>query len=60
LKPATPQEGFELAIKLSRMSIKYMQPDEAVRKRLRTAYAENAEPDGNQATQALGPFSRRT
>ena len=43
LKTATPQEGFELAIKLSRMSVKYMQPYEAVRKKLRPTYAENAD-----------------
>lgn len=26
LKTSTPQEGYELAIKLSRMSVKYTQP----------------------------------
>jgi hypothetical protein len=35
LETATPQEGCELAIKLSRMSVKYIQPDEDVRKKLR-------------------------
>ena len=37
-----PQAGFELAIKLSRMGVKSTQPDVAVLKRLRTAYAEDA------------------
>lgn len=40
---ATPQEGFELAITLSRRGVKYTQPDVEVLKRLRPDYAENAE-----------------
>jgi len=40
---ATPAEGFELAIKLSRMAIKYSQPDAEVRDRLRPNYAEDAD-----------------
>lgn len=43
LKTATPEEGFELAIKLSRMAVKLTQPDEAVRNRLREDYANNAD-----------------
>jgi hypothetical protein len=43
LKTATPQEGFELAIKLSRMGVKYTQPSEEIRQRLRPQYAENAD-----------------
>ncbi len=39
----TPQEGFELAIKLSRMAVKLTQPDDAVRARLRDGYANNAD-----------------
>ncbi len=39
----TPQEGFELAIKLSRMGVKYTQPSAEVRDKLRPAYAENAD-----------------
>ncbi len=39
----TPQEGFELAITLSRRGVKYTQPDVEVLKRLRPAYAESAE-----------------
>ena len=38
-----PQEGFELAIKLSRMGVKYTQPSGEVRDRLRTDYADNAD-----------------
>lgn len=38
-----PQEGFELAIKLSRMGVKYTQPSAEVRERLRPQYAENAD-----------------
>jgi hypothetical protein len=43
LKTATPQEGFELAIKLARMGVKYTQPDAEVRDRLREPYATNAD-----------------
>ncbi len=39
----TPQAGFELAITLSRHAVKYVQPDEAVRKRLRPLYSEDAD-----------------
>ncbi len=42
LQTETPQEGFELAIKLSRMGVKYTQPDMEVLKKLRTDYANNA------------------
>lgn len=41
LETKTPQEGYELAIKLSRMGVKYTQPSEEIRQRLRPAYAEN-------------------
>ena len=43
LKTATPQEGYELAIKLSRMGIKYTQPSDEVRQKLRDYYANNAD-----------------
>lgn len=43
MKTNTPQEGFELAIKLSQMGVIYTQPSEAVRNRLRTKYANNAD-----------------
>jgi hypothetical protein len=39
----TPTEGYDLAIKLSRMTIKKTQQDPAVRDRLRPAYAEDAD-----------------
>lgn len=35
---STPQEGFELAIKLSRMGVKYTQPSGEIRERLRKDY----------------------
>ena len=43
LTTSTPQEGFELAIKLSRMGVKYTQPDMEVLKRLRPEYANDAD-----------------
>lgn len=42
LKTDTAQEGYELAIKLARKGVGLTQPDEAVRKRLRLKYAEDA------------------
>ena len=42
LQTATPQEGYELAIKLSRMGVKYTQPSAEARDKLRPAYAEDA------------------
>ncbi|MBP9951438.1 MAG: hexameric tyrosine-coordinated heme protein [Cypionkella sp.] len=39
---ATPSEGFDLAIKLSRIAVKKTQPDAAVRERLRPDYAEDS------------------
>ena len=42
LQTATPQEGYELAITLSRRGVKYTQPDVAVLKKLRPDYAESA------------------
>lgn len=40
---ATPQEGFELAIKLSRRGVKSTQPDKEVLFRERAKYAESGE-----------------
>lgn len=40
---ATPQEGFELAITLSRRGVKYTQPDPEILKKLRPDYAESAD-----------------
>jgi hypothetical protein len=37
----TPAEGYDLAVKLSRVAIKLTQPDAAVRDRLRPDYAED-------------------
>ena len=42
LKTATPEEGFDLAVKLARVAVKATQPDAAVRDRLRPEYAEDA------------------
>lgn len=39
----TPQEGFELAITLSRKGVGYIQKDEEVKERLRKDYANNAD-----------------
>lgn len=39
----TPQEGFELAITLSRRGVKYTQPDMEVLKKLRPDYAHSAD-----------------
>lgn len=38
-----PQSGFELAIKLARMGVKYTQPSAEVRARLRDDYANDAD-----------------
>lgn len=43
LKTNTPQEGFELAIKLSRMGVKSTQPNVDMLKKLRPKYAEDAQ-----------------
>lgn len=39
----TPEQGFEIALKLSRTAIKKTQPDDAVRSRLRADYENNAD-----------------
>ncbi|WP_103866132.1 hexameric tyrosine-coordinated heme protein [Aquimarina sp. I32.4] len=39
LQTKTPQEGFELAIKLSRIGVKFTQPDIEVLNELRSKYA---------------------
>lgn len=39
----TPQEGFELAITLSRRGVKYTQPDAEVLKKLRPVYSNDAD-----------------
>jgi hypothetical protein len=40
---ATPQEGFELAIALSRRGVKYTQPDVETLHKLRPEYANSAD-----------------
>ena len=40
---ATPQEGFELAITLSRRGVKYTQPDMETLKALRPEYSHSAD-----------------
>lgn len=42
LTTETAQLGFELAIKLSRMGIKYTQPSDEVRSSLRPVYEKDA------------------
>jgi hypothetical protein len=37
----TPEEGYDLAVKLSRVAIKMTQPDAAIREKLRPEYAED-------------------
>jgi len=39
----TPEEGFDLAVKLSRMAVKITQPDEGVRDKLRSVYEKDAD-----------------
>lgn len=43
LMTPTPQEGYDLAVKMARVAIKMTQPDADVRDRLRSVYAENAD-----------------
>lgn len=42
LTTETPEEGFDLAIKLARMAVRKTQPDETVRAELRPRYASDA------------------
>ncbi len=39
----TPEAGYELAIKLSRMAVKKTQPDDTARTKMRPDYANNAD-----------------
>jgi hypothetical protein len=43
LKTATPQEGYDLAVKMARVAVKMTQPDADVRDKLRPIYAEDAD-----------------
>jgi hypothetical protein len=39
----TPEKGFDLAVKLSRVAVKKTQPDDQVRLRLREVYEKDAD-----------------
>ncbi len=43
LMTATPEEGYELAVKLSRVAVKLTQPDAEARERMRPEYAEDSD-----------------
>lgn len=43
LQTETPQQGFELAIKLSRMGVKYTQQSAEARDKLRRVYENDAD-----------------
>jgi len=43
LQTKTPKEGYQLAIELAQESIKQIQPDEKIRKKLRPKYSKNAD-----------------
>lgn len=38
----TPEDGFNVAMKISRMAVKMTQPDDAVRAKLRAVYENDA------------------
>lgn len=42
LRTTTPEEGYDLAVKLARVAVKATQPDAEIRGRLRPDYAEDA------------------
>lgn len=43
LQTDTPQEGFELALKLARKGVEYTQQSDEIQDKLRTEYAKNAD-----------------
>jgi len=43
LRTDTPEAGFELALKLSRMAVKFTQPSDEIRSKLRPVYENNAD-----------------
>jgi Trk K+ transport system NAD-binding subunit len=43
LQVSTPQEGYELAVKMSRIAVKMTQADPVVRDQLRSIYEQNAD-----------------
>ena len=40
---STPQEGYDLAVKLSRVAVKMTQPDAEIRETLRAVYEKDAD-----------------
>ena len=42
LKTGSPQEGYELAVKLARVAVKMTQPDAEIRDQLRAVYGQDA------------------
>ncbi|MEO7147967.1 MAG: hexameric tyrosine-coordinated heme protein [Terrimesophilobacter sp.] len=42
LQTATPEDGFNLAVKMSRIGVKVTQPSAEVRDKLRPEYAEDS------------------
>ncbi len=43
LQTATPEEGYQLAIKLSRMAVKLTQPSDEKRQEMRPDYGDDAD-----------------
>lgn len=43
LKTGTPEEGFRLAIRLAQKTVGTIQPDAAIRRKLRPKYSRNAD-----------------
>ncbi|WP_026908317.1 hexameric tyrosine-coordinated heme protein [Paucisalibacillus globulus] len=43
LRTKTPQEGFELAVKLAQKGVLVTQPSETIRKKLRPKYSKDAD-----------------
>lgn len=43
LQTKTPEEGFDLAVKLAQKGIEVTQPSESIRKKLRPKYSTNAD-----------------
>lgn len=43
LQTKTPEEGFDLAVKLAQKGVEVTQPSESIRKKLRPKYSTNAD-----------------
>lgn len=43
LQTATPEEGFDLAVKLAQKGVEVTQPSVSIRKKLRPKYSKNAD-----------------